>query len=97
MSEVLSRAQPSIQLEEAMKASFKLSDGGGKLNSTYETPDTLMIGTGGSLLIRSRHFLSAHQRQSKLQIDGMLHSLEAPDQRFRRSKLIKHNLSLLRS
>jgi len=42
MSKVLFRAQSYIQLEEAMKAtsnhSAKLSDGGRKSKSTYETP-----------------------------------------------------------
>jgi len=43
MSEVLSRAQPYIQLEEAMKASSnhytKPGDNGGKLKSPREAPD----------------------------------------------------------
>jgi len=43
MSEVFSRAQPYIQLEEAMKASsnhsVKPSDSGGKSKFTHKTPD----------------------------------------------------------
>ena len=45
MSEVLSRAQPYIQLEEAMKASsnqsMKSGEGGGKSKSPYEASDHL--------------------------------------------------------
>jgi len=43
MSEVLTQAQPYIQLEEAMKASSshsaKLGDGGGKSKSPHEAPN----------------------------------------------------------
>jgi len=43
MSEILTHAQPDIQLEEAMKASYdhsaKPSCGGGKSKSPREAPD----------------------------------------------------------
>jgi len=54
MSEILTRAQPYIQLEEAMKASFdhpaKPSDSGGKSKSLLEAPDHLPTDTGATRL-----------------------------------------------
>jgi len=51
MGEVISQAQPYIQLEEAMKAFFnhsaKPGDGGGKSKSLYEAPAMFKTDTGG--------------------------------------------------
>ena len=83
MSEVLSRAQPYIQVEEAMKTSsnhsVKLSDGGGKSNSTHEAPNYSQD-LGATCLQESSVLDPPTKSTWKLYISGMLHSTETPDQ-----------------
>ena len=79
MSDVFSWAQPYIQLEEPMKASFnhsvKPSDDGGKSKSTHKTPDHAQDWHQGETSLQETGVSTP-----KLQIDGTLHSVEAPDQ-----------------
>jgi len=68
MSEVHSRAQPSIQLEETMKASSnhsaKPGDDGGKTRSPREPPATLQTDIWGSPLTKSKRFRSSPRTHS---------------------------------
>jgi len=69
MSEVLSRAQPYIQLEEAMKASSnhstKSDEGGGKSKSPREVPDNTQEQHRGLPAYKKKAFPIYHQVHSK--------------------------------
>jgi len=84
MSEVLSPAQPYIQLEEAMKASSihsaKLGDGGGKSKSPHDTPDYTQDRHRRQLAYKKQALPILSKLALKRQFDGMLHSVEASDE-----------------